>query len=499
MSVDTELTPEQMASLDSIFQAGLRAMAQGDYKDAVERFSQIIDDGFSNAVLLTTYGNALKGLKLFDKAVAACKSAVELDSGNMQALMNLGSAHLAAGDWQNAKAVYQGALGLFPGESEIHFNLGTAWLEGNELDEARSALQRAVALDRESFQAWVNLGAVRKRLGDFEGSREAYAKAVGLDPDEPRAQWNLSLAELSDGDYARGWDRYEWRQQVEDIPVRDFPMTRWDGRMEPASNLLIHSEQGLGDTLQFVRLLKFAKERVRNVCLLAPRPLCPILKHSGIADYVAGDTSELPPCHMHLPLLSLPRLTGNGFLGAIDQVPYLQARRDLVESWSKALDGDSHFKIGICWQGNPGYKEDRSRSVPLLSFESLCDDSDVELWALQKGSGLEQVQSFGPSERLRVQNAEFDVQHGAFMDTAALASQMNLIVTSDTSVAHLVGGMGLPVWLALPFVSDWRWGQYGDLTPWYPSMRLFRQDSYGDWSGVFRRISDALVKFKASA
>lgn len=499
MSTETGLTQEQMANLDNLFQSGLRAMEQDKPQDAVDAFTQIIEHGFKNAVLLTTYGNALKALKLFEKAISACQDAADLAPDNLPVLMNLGSAYLAAGDWKRATEVYQEALGVFPGESEIHFNLGTAWLEGQELSEARAALQRAVALDRDSFQAWMNLGAVRKLLGDFPGSRDAYAKAVALDEDEPRAQWNLSLAELSDGDYSSGWNRYEWRRQVEDIPVRDFPLTLWDGRMEPEANLLIHSEQGLGDTLQFVRLLQFAKQRVRNVCLLAPRPLCPILREAGIADFVAGDTSELPACHMHLPLLSLPRLTGNGFLEAINTVPYLEPCKERTQAWGGQLANNDKFKIGICWQGNPGYKEDRLRSVPLFSFESLCDDPAVELWALQKGVGLEQVASFGAQEQLVVQRSDYDVEFGAFMDTAALVGLMDLVVTSDTAVAHLAGAMGLPVWLALPFVADWRWGQTGETTPWYPTMRLFRQETHGDWDGVFIRIQKALIDFKAAA
>jgi hypothetical protein len=197
--------------------------------------------------------------------------------------------------------------------------------------------------------------------------------------------------------------------------------------------------------------------------------------------------------------LSLPRLTGNGFLDAIGNVPYLEPCNKRVHSWTGQLENNDKFRIGICWQGNPGYKGDRLRSIPLFAFEPLCDDSTVELWALQKGVGLDQAANFGAQEQLVIQRAAYDVEFGAFMDTAALAGLMDLVVTSDTAVAHLAGAMGLPVWLALPFVADWRWGQSGNTTPYYPTMRLFRQQTHGDWDGVFLRIKRALIDFRAEA
>ncbi len=492
------MTPDEMQRLESRFQEGLQSLEQADYDAAVEVFESIMEQGFKNGVLLSTYGNALKGLGRFAQAVEASKEALALLPGNLKCTMNLGAAHLAAGDWEQAVSVYELALADHPAESEIHFNLGTAWLQGRELDKARAALQRAVSFERSSFQAWMNLGAVRKLLGDFHGCREAYSTAVELDPEDARAQWNLSLAELFDGDYVQGWERYEWRRQVEDIPVRDFPMREWDGRMAPEENLLIHSEQGLGDTLQFVRLAQFAKTRVKNVCLLVPRPLVPVLRQSGVGDFVAGDTSELPACHYHIPMLSLPRVTGGGFVDAISEVPYLKADPDLVDNWKQEVSNAEGFKIGISWQGNPGYKEDRLRSVPLFFFEALCDEPDTQLWALQKGAGLEQVGGFKQRERLVLPGAKLDEDNGAFMDSAALAESLDLVITSDTAMAHLAGGLGVRVWLALPYVPDWRWGREGEFTDWYPSMRMFRQESPGDWASVFEAMRKALRQLRSS-
>jgi len=492
------MTPEEMTTLDTLFQSGVTALNKSLFQEAVETFESILEGGFKNAVLLTTYGNALKGIKQFEKSIEACQQAADLEPQNLHYLMNLGAAHLAGGDWEKSVETYSLAMALSPGDSEVHFSLGTAWLEGRELVEAMSSLQRAVTLNKTSFKAWVNLGAVRKLLGDFGGSREAYETAVEIDPDEPRAQWNLSLAELSDGDFIRGWDRYEWRRQVTDIAVREFPLREWDGRFAPEENLLIHSEQGLGDTLQFIRLVQFAKERVRTVCVLAPRPLCPILELSGIADHVAGDTSDMPACHLHLPMLSLPRLTGSGFEEAVRCGPYLKACDHRVKHWAAELKQSAKFKIGICWQGNPGYREDGLRSVPLFSFEALCEDPENELWALQKGFGHEQVGAFGPKEQLVILGAKLDSEFGSFMDTAALLTLVDLVITSDTSVAHLAGALGVPVWLALPHVADWRWGQEGSTSIWYPTMRIFRQTNTGDWNGVFAEIGSALSELKAS-
>jgi hypothetical protein len=222
------------------------------------------------------------------------------------------------------------------------------------------------------------------------------------------------------------------------------------------------------------------------------------LELAGIADHVAGDTSDMPACHLHLPMLSLPRLTGSGFEEAVRCGPYLKACEHRVKHWAAELKQSAKFKIGICWQGNPGYREDGLRSVPLFSFEALCKDPENELWALQKGFGHEQVGGFGPKEQLVILGAKLDSEFGAFMDTAALLTLVDLVITSDTSVAHLAGALGVPVWLALPHVADWRWGQEGESSLWYPTMRIFRQTNPGDWNGVFAEIGSALSVLKAS-
>lgn len=489
---EQNLSQAEREHLDSLFGQGLRAMDEDDFSRAVNLFKEIMDGGFRNAVLLTTYGNALKGLGRFDQACAACQEALDAQPTDCRYWMNLGAVLLASGDWQKSVALYEEALSHFPAKSEVHFNLGTAWLAGRELERAESSLQRAVSFDAASAQAWMNLGAVRKLLGKIDSSREAYETAVNLEKDCAEAQWNLSLAELSAGEFASGWERYEWRRQVADIPVRDFPLREWDGRMAPEENLLVHSEQGLGDTLQFIRFLAFAKERVKTVCALVPRPLCPILELADIADHVAGDIRDLPPCHLHIPMLSLPRLTGEEFLDRASGWPYLKACASRQHAWEAKLAGTTHFRVAIAWQGNPGYREDKARSVPLLNFEPLCQNEKVELWALQKGNGLEQVGAFRPQAQLMLPGADLDTEHGAFMDSAALMTQVNLVVTSDTAIAHLAGGLGVPVWLVLPYVADWRWGQDGQETIWYPTMRIFRQGERGDWQSVFARVAHEL-------
>ena len=198
-------------------------------------------------------------------------------------------------------------------------------------------------------------------------------------------------------------------------------------------------------------------------------------------------------------MLSLPRITGDEFHDAIQTVPYLKPDPEVVSSWAPKINENKNFKVGICWQGNPGYKEDGLRSVPLFFFEGICHEPDIELWSLQKGTGLEQVGGFSARDKLVLPGSRLDEANGAFMDSAALITLLDLVVTSDTAVAHLAGGLGARVWLTLPYVADCRWGREGEFTDWYPNMRMFRQETPGEWGPVFEDVRVALAKLRASA
>jgi hypothetical protein len=254
----------------------------------------------------------------------------------------------------------------------------------------------------------------------------------------------------------------------------------------------LHAEQGLGDTLQFVRFASLVRQCGGRVLLLAPRPLLPLLELTDGFDHIACDIDSLPPFDVHAPLMSLPGILRTTLNSVPATVPYLAANAELTAVWRERLQTARGFRVGINWQGDPNNPMDRTRSISLMQFAPLADVAGVRLISLQKGPGTEQL----------VANAsEFDVVHlgddvdesaGAFMDTAAIMQSLDLVITSDTSIAHLAGGQGVPVWVALAFVPEWRWLLERDDSPWYPTMRLFRQPQPDDWSGLFAEMQTML-------
>jgi hypothetical protein len=297
---------------------------------------------------------------------------------------------------------------------------------------------------------------------------------------------------LLTGDFERGWAEYQWRWKAEQCQWRDFSQPLWDGRPLEGRTILLHAEQGLGDTIQFVRYAALVKQRGGGVVVECPTPLLSLLASCERIDRLMGRGDELPAFDLQAPLLSLPGI----FHTSLDTIPadgpYLFADPGLVGRWRQELGGIAGFKIGIAWQGNPKNPDDRNRSIPLSDFEPLAGCSAVRLLSLQKEAGTEQLQKVAGRFPVIDLGSRLDEAAGAFMDTAAVMMNLDLVVTSDTAIAHLAGALGVPVWVAISFVPDWRWLLDRSDSPWYPTMRLFRQTRLGDWAGVFEEIKAAL-------
>ena len=300
----------------------------------------------------------------------------------------------------------------------------------------------------------------------------------------------LAYCYLLAGDYQRGWPAYEARLRIPGfVPRPNIP--RWTGEPLAGRSLLLLAEQGLGDTLHFLRYARLLKERGARVVLAAPAALGRLLASPPDLDelFILGSAAEWPRCDFCLPLLSAPGALGTTVATIPCEVPYLRADPALTDQWRKELAGIDGFKIGIVWQGSRGFGLDRWRSVPLAQFAPLAALPGVRLISLQKGFGSEQVAAvdfpvLDLSDRL-------DEAAGPFMDTAAVIRNLDLVVTVDSAVAHLAGALGAPVWVALQFSPYWRWLLQRDDSPWYPTMRLFRQTTLGRWSDVFQRIAHA--------
>ncbi|HYV36862.1 MAG TPA: hypothetical protein VE988_14230, partial [Gemmataceae bacterium] len=323
-------------------------------------------------------------------------------------------------------------------------------------------------------------------------------EAVRLNPQFAEAYFNRATPRLLQGDFLGGWADYEWRWRRPAYPPPPFRQPLWDGSPLAGKTILLWAEQGLGDTFQFIRYAPLVKERGGNVIVACQAAVTRLLRScAGIDRLIAKENAAATDFDVYAPLMSLPAIFKTTLTTIPAAVPYLAADAKLVEHWREQLGSCAGLKIGIAWQGNPEYGNDRQRSLPLTCFEPLSRLAGVQLISLQKGPGIEQLQDVKGRWPIVDFTAKLDEAAGAFQDTAAIMSNLDLVISSDSAVAHLAGALGVPVWLALPWLPDFRWFVGRDDCPWYPTMRLFRQTQSGRWDDVFERIAQAVKPLAA--
>lgn len=477
---------------------GMALRALGRAEEAVDCFRQALALEPAAPATLSALGNALKSLGRFEEAVACLWQTVEMAPDSALDWSNLGVAYKAWGRSREAVDCLSRAVAIAPAQPELHYNLGNAFLAADLFEEARRSFDSCLALAPAHFRARTNLGIAFKEQGLLDRARACFSDVVAQEPTFADAHWNRALARLAAGDYAAGWAGYEWRRMLPGFPVRKLALPEWDGGGLEGRTLLVHSEQGLGDTIQFCRYASLVRRRRLGpaggaVVLEVPEALVPLLSGLAGVDAVraARSGAEDGGADMQAPLMSLPGLIAPDPAETRDDIPYLRAEADLVELWGERLRPHAGLRVGLCWQGNPSYAADRRRSLAPRHLGPLARLDGVRLVSLQKpaedGAGL-------PTRDLSLVDPgpEFDSAKGAFMDAAAIIAHLDLVVTSDTAIAHLAGALGAEVWVMLAKVPDWRWGLAGETTPWYPNMRLFRQPTAGDWTAVIERIAAEL-------
>lgn len=423
-------------------------------------------------------------------------------------------AHLRArrGDHEVAIASGERALALEPENLQARYNLGVSLEALGRFEEAGELYRAVLARDPRHRGACVNWGACLRRLGELDAAVRLWRSALAVDPDSPELRFNLGCALLQSGSWREGWAGYEERWVVNrwapPVPAAHAP--EWDGA-PLRGRLLIVCEQGLGDTLQFVRLLPLLSGRAGRLSLVCPRRLLRLLSRSSLvhrgaypaeAVELVPDDAPRPEAEAWIPLLSLPNLLDLEATTLPAVVPYLNAEPELVADWRARLDAvcppwPEELRIGLVWQGNPFAPAEAGRSPPLSAFGALAGVDGVRFVALQKGHGREQLADAPPGLIAADLGAVLDEGPDAFVETAALLQSLDLLVTSDTAIAHLAGALGRPVWLVLKHVPDWRWPVGEARTPWYPTMRLFHQPTPGDWVGAVERLADALRELVA--
>jgi Flp pilus assembly protein TadD len=476
---------------DAHFELGNLLAHHGHFQAGADSYRQVLHLQPDNAEAHNNLGVMLAEQRQFEAALPCYEQALALRPDYAEAHYNLGNALKELDRMEEGAACYARALQLRPGFAGAHLNRGIALARAGRLAEAVTEYQDAQRLRPDWPEGHNNLGLALSHLGRHDEALAEYARALQLRPDFADAHYNRALSWLAQGDFERGWPEFEWRWRLDELPPRPFQQPRWDGSPLAGRTILLHGEQGLGDTIQFIRFARHVKKPGATVLVECQRALIPLLTGVAGVDRLVARGEPLPAFDVHFPLMSL----GGLFVKSVAAIPaearYLAADAGRVEHWRRELSGLPGFKIGIAWQGSRGYRWDRLRSIPLRCFAPLARRPGVTLVSLQKGPGVDQLT---PKVGFDVVDlgAHLDNDGGAFQDTAAVLASLDLVVTSDTAFAHLAGALGRPVWVALALAPEWRWLLGREDSPWYSTMRLFRQTCPGDWEGVFQRIAAAL-------
>jgi tetratricopeptide (TPR) repeat protein len=506
---------------------GVIAYQRGRHGEAVVLIRAAIRQRADRGRYHGNLGLALQALGRLDEAAAAYRESVRLEPGFVQGFNNLGNilrrtGHHAEAEqafrralavqpdqaeiWNNlatalhqqirlaeAEAAYRRAIGLKPGLAEAHFGLGYVLFDLGRPAEAEAACQAGLALRPESPDGLHGLGNAQFRLGRQDEAEARYRQALSIDPAHAKVHFNLAHLLLQAGRLEEGWAHFEWRTASHGAGRRDFVPPLWDGQPLAQGTLLVHAEQGLGDTLQFCRYLPLVAARARLV-VEVQRPLVRLIAGlSGIAEIVVRGEA-LPPFAAHCPMMSLPRLFGTVLETIPAEIPYLAADPAAVARWRDRLAALPGLRVGLVWAGGvrPDQPEqaaiDGRRSIGLARLAPLAAVPGVSFVSLQKGPPAAQATTPPRGMALHDFTAELD----DFADTAALVEALDLVISVDTAVVHLAGALGKPVWVLNRFDTCWRWLRDRTDSPWYPSLRLFAQTAPGDWDGVVASVATAL-------
>jgi Flp pilus assembly protein TadD len=505
---------------------------------AAQRAIDLRDD-FAEA--WSNKGVALEKLGRLDEAVEAYRHAVAVREDYAEALANLGNALSRMGQHEEACTRLRRVAELRPRDGGARKNLGNALRRAGKPVEAVVAYRMATDLNPRDADAYNNLGAALQEAGKVVEAETALRSALSIDPNHKDAHWNLGLALLALGRWREGWVEYEWRRHLrEDLgQKRGFPQPAWQGSPLEGMHVLVLCEQGMGDSIQFVRYVPMLAARGAKVTVECQAKLKPLLSCLDTADKETGRQGDketlsegdlsspclpvsLSPClprrgevrviargeplpnfDMHARLMTLPCIFGSTPEDLPNQVPYLSVDEKRVSEFAEQFGSTQHsapstqhspFTVGLVWQGNTAHKGDRFRSIPLAMFEPIAEVPGVKLVSLQKGYGHEQIEQNRERFELIEWSDPTDTTAEALVDTAAVMKNLDLVIAVDTSLAHLAGAMGVPVWVAMPLASDWRWLTGREDTPWYPTMRLFRQKKLGEWGEVIERMAEALAE-----
>ena len=480
---------------EAYFNRGIALKELRQLEAAVESYDRAIMIKPDYAEVYSNRGIALQELNQPDAAIVSYNCAITIKPDYAGAYSNRGLALLELKQLDAAIASFDRAITIKPNFSEAYYNRGIALKELKQPEAAIANYDRAITIKPDYAEAFFNRGNALRDLKQLAPAIASYDRAIAIKPDFAEAYWNKSLALLLGGDFKNGLSLYEWRWKKGDAGKRwrSFAQPLWLGNeLLKGKSILIHSEQGLGDTIQFCRYVPRLFEAGANVLFAPQKPLRGLMKKLGTNVSIVDENDPTLQFDFHAPLLSLPLAFKTNLTNIPSSIPYLYPDENRMNLWKKKISVGG-FKIGICWHGGPS-KIDTGRSLPVDNFYRLSKLKNVQLISLQKGEGVSQLRDLRLDMKIETLDESFDSGPDAFMDTAAVMKLCDLVITSDTAAAHLAGALGVPVWVALKFVPDWRWMVDRDDSPWYPTMQLFRQRSDGDWKGLFSEIEQSVIQ-----
>jgi Flp pilus assembly protein TadD len=478
----------------SLLMLGVLALQSGQPEHALRQFDAAIAVRPRAALFHVNRASALHRLGRLAEAAEACAAALRIDRACAEAHQMLGHVHADQGDPVGAVEAYRAAARIRPALFDIYNNLGVALRQAGRLEEAERALREALRREPAEPGITANLCGVLKELGRLGEAENGLRTLLRADPANAAVRYNLGLLLLLRGQFEEGWACYEARAAAGAVSFPAFRQPRWQGEALADRSLLVHAEQGLGATIQFARFLPLlaARNPRARIVFQVPAALRRLLSSLEGSPIILSEGKPLPSIDVVCALQSLPLLLTTRADTVPRDVPYLSPDPERVSLW-RARIGPHDLRVGIAWQGNPASQAELGRSVPLAAFGPLAGMPGVRLISLQKHAGLEQLTALPPGFAVETLGEEFDSGPDGFVDTAAVMQSLDLVVASDSAVAHLAGALGRPVWLALQHVPDWRWMLERTDSPWYPTMHLYRQTTRGDWAGVFGRIATDLA------
>ncbi len=486
-----QILQQQPQHVDALSLLGVIACQQGKLEEGIALYRQALSLRPEHRQARENLNLALckQGKRLIDEAIANLNLMINFNSNNASMHLTLGGIYQEQGMLDQALHHYQQALAANPTDPNTLNRMGMILQLQNKSNLAIHFHQRVLAIQPNNVDALISLAKAKLDQGDVEAGLKYANQALMISPDHAVSRYNRALMLLSKGDFAQGFPEYEWRLKTSEFPPCPFTQPKWDGSELNGKTLLLHAEQGLGDTIQFIRYAAIATQKGGRVILTCHRPLMRLLSTIPGIEQIAPMGLPLPEFHVYIPLMSLPAVLGTTLETIPAQVPYLKPPETRFQLPISSVSSP-RLKVGIAWSGGNLYKRNQTRSFSLVEYKPLLNIPDVAFYSLQKGIPQLEITDLGWTHKL----VDLSDQLTDMADTAAAIAQLDLVITVDTSIAHLAGALGKPVWVLLSHVPDWRWMQNREDSPWYPTMRLFRQQEPGNWQEVMQRVIEALKR-----